>query len=184
MSTFNLPIGSICIFPGDTIPPGWLLCNGSTISTSDIPTKAFQSLAIALGVDKNISAISIPDLRNSFVVGAGGTYEPGKSGGPTNHSHKLAKQNKTFKTSSDGAHHHKYPSAWYNNNTSTGTGRTSITQTGHNWNTNTADNHSHKATVIVPEFSTQSVEIKSNTYLNRPKYIALNYIIKIKEGSF
>ena len=54
----TVPSGLIAIWSGSTgsIPSGWLLCNGAN---------------------------GTPDLRNSFVLGAGNTYAVGATGGST-----------------------------------------------------------------------------------------------------
>ena len=54
----TIPSGLIAIWSGSTgsIPSGWLLCNGSN---------------------------GTPDLRNSFILGAGNTYAVGATGGST-----------------------------------------------------------------------------------------------------
>jgi len=56
--TNTVPSGLIAIWSGSTgsIPSGWLLCNGSN---------------------------GTPDLRNSFILGAGNTYAVGATGGST-----------------------------------------------------------------------------------------------------
>jgi len=58
-----MPKGSIIIWSGAVrdIPQGWQLCNG-------------------VG--------SVPDLRNRFIVGAGGNYGPHKTGGSHQHCHE------------------------------------------------------------------------------------------------
>ena len=58
VSDYKLPVGVILLWSGAVaaIPTGFILCNGSGGS---------------------------PDLRNTFVVGAGSTYAPADSGGAT-----------------------------------------------------------------------------------------------------
>jgi hypothetical protein len=58
----GFPLGSIVIWSADigTIPSGWVICNGQTSN-----------------------GYLTPDLRDRFVVGAGGTYGPGSAGGST-----------------------------------------------------------------------------------------------------
>jgi hypothetical protein len=58
-----LPAGSIMLWSGDVtdIPPGWHLCDGS--------------------------AADIPDLRDQFVLAAGGTQAAQATGGPDPHTH-------------------------------------------------------------------------------------------------
>ena len=64
-----VPIGGIILWSGSvaSIPAGWALCNGSS---------------------------GTPDLRNRFVIGAGGSYSPGATGGATtttvNHTHSIS----------------------------------------------------------------------------------------------
>jgi microcystin-dependent protein len=50
----KIPIGTIIMWNGLTIPDGWVLCDGSS---------------------------GTPDLRSRFIVGAGGQYQLGATGG-------------------------------------------------------------------------------------------------------
>jgi microcystin-dependent protein len=66
---FTVP-GMILMWSGSlsSLPAGWLLCNGSgTISTG----------------------LTVPDLRNRFIVGAGSTYPVRASGGTSTHTHTV-----------------------------------------------------------------------------------------------
>ncbi len=84
----TLQPGMIMMWAGNEnqIPTGWQLCNGSG-STSN--------------------GISVPDLRNRFIVGSGSTYDTGDTGGETsrttssagNHSHSVT-------VNSGGSHSH------------------------------------------------------------------------------
>lgn len=56
----GLPVGAITAFTANTIPSGWLLCDGSTFDETLYP-----ALFIALG--GNV----LPDLRETVLVGAG-----------------------------------------------------------------------------------------------------------------
>lgn len=56
------PIGSIMMWPTNTPPTGWLICNGGTFSATDYPT-----LNTILGGN------TLPDLRDRFPIGASGT---------------------------------------------------------------------------------------------------------------
>lgn len=68
------PSGGIIDWSGSValIPDGWVLCDGAN---------------------------STPDLRDRFIVGAGGAYAPGASGGSLTHSH-------TATTAAAGVHAH------------------------------------------------------------------------------
>lgn len=58
----NLPVGCIVWFGGDTddLPGSWVVCDGNN---------------------------GTPDLRNSFMVVAGSTYNPDDTGGSATHTH-------------------------------------------------------------------------------------------------
>lgn len=55
----TVPVGTIVSFAGNTAPPGWLLCDGATISSSTYPALY------------GIVGANVPDLRSRFIVGAG-----------------------------------------------------------------------------------------------------------------
>jgi hypothetical protein len=76
---FMVPAGVIVLWSGSaaTIPAGWALCNGNN---------------------------GTPDLRDRFLVGAGGAYAVGNTGGATNHTHDTVIGTPT--TSTSGAHTH------------------------------------------------------------------------------
>jgi len=70
MNTFRqhaMPKGSIIIWSGsvDNTPKGWQLCNGRD---------------------------GAPDLRNRFIIGAGGQLAPNEQGGSDKHEHKMNKE--------------------------------------------------------------------------------------------
>lgn len=59
-----LPSGTILLWHGSvaTIPPGYLLCDGTN---------------------------NTPDLRDRFLLGAGGAFIPGDTGGNSTHTHNF-----------------------------------------------------------------------------------------------
>lgn len=59
-ATTQLPSGGIIMWSGTNIPDGWALCDGTQ---------------------------GTPDLRDRFIVGAGGVYARGNTGGSTTHTH-------------------------------------------------------------------------------------------------
>jgi hypothetical protein len=61
----TIPIGGIIMWSGTTsdIPAGWTLCNGTSVNS-----------------------LTVPDLRDRFIVGAGSRYSPKETGGATTHS--------------------------------------------------------------------------------------------------
>lgn len=67
VSASVVPIGSILAFGGSTAPANWHLCDGTAHGSA-----ALQAVT---------GSANAPDLRNRFVVGAGGTYAVGAVGG-------------------------------------------------------------------------------------------------------
>lgn len=52
------------MWSGATLPDGWAICNGQTITRSDTG-----------------ASMATPDLRGRFVIGSGGSYSVGATGG-------------------------------------------------------------------------------------------------------
>lgn len=71
----NVPIGGIILWSGSvaSIPTHFVLCNGAN---------------------------GTPDLRDRFVIGAGGTRSPGATGGASTHTHTVGE------SGSGGSHSH------------------------------------------------------------------------------
>ena len=171
------PSGGIIMWSGaeNTIPSGWVLCNGSN---------------------------STPDLRNRFIVGAGSgsNYSPGDTGGSNDaiivsHSHSInANTNNTGghshsgNTNNTGGHQHSFGANIFDGQQGTSfeamdnpqgngsgqkTGNTSNQGShSHNINTNNAGDHSHNVN------GNTSNEGSSGSGANRPPYYALCYIMK------
>lgn len=76
-----MPSGGIIMWSGSvaSIPSGWYLCNGSN---------------------------STPDLRGRFVIGAGGGYNPGDTGGEATHT--LTEAEMPSHTHIQNSHTHSY----------------------------------------------------------------------------
>ena len=83
----DVPIGSIVIWPINSYPRGWLICDGMAIPTGThygIPD-AYAALITAIGDNT-------PDLRSRFIIGADGppasptTYPQLSTGGEDKHA--------------------------------------------------------------------------------------------------
>ena len=81
-----MPIGSIIMWSGNAnkIPIGWALCNGQN---------------------------GTPDLRDRFIVGAGGKYTTGEIGGNDQHNHSVTVNPHVLTINEIPSHNHLY-TAW------------------------------------------------------------------------
>ena len=88
----TLPIGAILPFSSDTIPNGWLLCDGSSFSTTSYP-ELFEIIGTTYGYDDERNP-KLPDLRGRVAVGKKAATsssdtdfnELGKTGGEKTHT--------------------------------------------------------------------------------------------------
>ena len=143
----TIPSGLIAIWSGATgaIPSGWLLCDGTN---------------------------GTPDLRNSFVLGAGNSYSVGQTGGSTDaivvsHTHTAT----STSTVTDPGHHHTYNQA-----TNTAPQSGSSTQV---FTSNTSQSTSTASTgVTVATTTTNQTTGTSGSGANMPPFYALAFVMK------
>lgn len=150
-----VPPGTIMMWSGDPahVPPGWVVCDGNN---------------------------GTPDLRDRFVLGAGGKAQPNDMGDGDSHSHGVPTLNGTFsfKTGKAGAHSHGMPTNWYARDLAAGSG--SDTWSGIDsdgpYNSSTlsqqVDDHSHEVIVTFGDVATDP----AGPVL--PPWYALLYIMK------
>ena len=141
------PIGSVIMWGGSTanIPAGYLLCDGSTYSkptsqggSNNDYVELFDAIGTIHGENSAQTRFRVPDLRDKFVPGAGGTYAPAATGGEdsveltedqlASHTHEI----------SEGDTTHSHP----DNTQSTETESISHSHTG---NAALNGNHSHES---------------------------------------
>lgn len=157
----EVPSGTIFGFAGSTLPSGWLWCDGSLISRSTY-SNLFSAIGETYDPGDHVTTFGIPNLKTRFPIGANaatatyGTvnlnFNLGKTGGEEGHSTTVSE---LF------PHTHAYSDSKAN----VGSGLYG----GSYWNpadvsrvTNNANGGATGAT-------------RNNT----PKYLAVNYIIKI-----
>lgn len=165
----GVPSGAILMWSGSisSIPAGWALCDGTN---------------------------GTPDLRDRFIVGAGGGYAVGATGGEAthtltvnelpSHSHPAStgsagSHNHGGATSTNGDHSHSYSSPAYSPSLGPvgGSGYVNVATA----NTGTAGAHSH--TISTDGAHTHTVTVGNTgggaAHENRPPYYALAYIMKL-----
>ncbi|MBX2831277.1 MAG: tail fiber protein [Rhodospirillales bacterium] len=64
----QVPIASIHAFATQTVPDGYLICDGSAISRTEY-TELFGALGTVWGAGDGTSTFNIPDLRGEFMRG-------------------------------------------------------------------------------------------------------------------
>ena len=148
LTGFLVPVGTVVAYAGKDVPVGWLVCDGKTNLTSNTMYNDLQ---------KVLGATAVPDLRSSFIVGAGqganlSNYAIGQTGGEEKHQLSIAEM---------PAHSHRYHKASYNYGHRDG---------GEDWS-----RYGHQDQ---QDNGTTSNTGGGQAHENRPPYYALTYIIK------
>jgi microcystin-dependent protein len=146
------PIGAIVAWYTDSIPTGWLRCDGTVFDSGDYP-----DLATVLGV------AVLPDFTDRFLFGSGVNDDVGDTGGENQHILTLAEI---------PAHSHVVPAHSHTFGTSSGQGsRTDRVQRGDLTSLNTQTTDTEAAT------NTDSIG-GGTAHNNMPEYRAVHWIIK------
>jgi microcystin-dependent protein len=189
----GVPTGAIVMWGGTltSVPTGWQLCDGSTSVTGPLRVQ-LAAQGYPFGQDGSGRA-RVPDLRERFIVGAGGStsvpgsaYTVADTGGSNtvtlipsevplrSHTHGVG----TLENTAAGAHSH---AIGYDSQTRSG-GQTgtdvvrSYPGVDGVFYTNTESAHTHP---ITGNTSTPSVpEVPGSPHENRPPFFALCFIIK------
>ncbi len=82
------PTGGMIMFGGGAAPTGWVLCDGTSYLRAGAMAALFAVIGTAYGsVDG--THFNVPDLRERFPLGKGGTHALGATGGAATHSHSV-----------------------------------------------------------------------------------------------
>ena len=68
----GMPMGAITAYATNTVPAGWLLCNGQAVSRTTY-ADLFTTIGTIYGVGDGTTTFNVPDLRNEFIRGLGGS---------------------------------------------------------------------------------------------------------------
>lgn len=79
-----MEIGSIIPYTGNTVPDGFLVCDGSAISRSDY-SSLFDVIGTTYGVGDGFTTFNLPNLSGKVAVGASQSYSLGSTGGESSH---------------------------------------------------------------------------------------------------
>ena len=176
------PAGSIMMWPSNTIPTGWALCDGSSYSRSEYAA-LFAVLGTTYGSNDN-STFKLPDMRGLFVAGKGANnYNSLNQKGGAN-TVILTKEQMPEHTHGRGTLDSE------GSFRAVDQGQTNVSgafNNGGSWNTGIKGGGGADTWGRVKNYKWSSGikgELEktggSQSHENRPPYIVLNYIIKLK----
>jgi microcystin-dependent protein len=177
-----IPPGTVLPYAGTTAPPGFLLCNGASVSSLEYPALA-AVVGVQFGIGVELNTFKLPDLRSRIPVGAG--QGPGltdralaATGGEESHALTLAEMaaHGHPAASTQAAHKHRVQSTNGTNPTllSAGTGFAS-------WNngaTGFTDGNNLVETAQPAITTTVDVVGSGAAHGTMPPFLVLNWIIK------
>ena len=165
----TVPVGTIVMWSGATVPTGWALCNGQSVSGQQTP-----------------------DLRGRFVLGSGSgtsltSRTLGQTGGEENHtltasempSHSHSVDPPSTATTSNGDHTHGYKSGW-NSTAGIRSGDFGAGEIGYIAMDNTttgSGNHSHAVDIAAFNSATSGGGVAHN---NMSPYYVLAFIMRVQ----
>ena len=65
----GIPIGVVQAYAGNTVPDGWLLCDGSAVSRTDY-AELYAVIGDTYGAGDGVDTFNLPDLVDKFVEGS------------------------------------------------------------------------------------------------------------------
>lgn len=181
-------IGTVIMYPDDSVPDGYLKCNGALLNESTYP-ELFSVIGRTYGGSAGNGTFRLPDLRGEFVRGwddgrgvdSGRTLGSFQSESFKSHSHSASSSTSGIHShlgsaNSSGSHSHSFPRGTddgVNQGVQTGTavgGSITSSSNGghsHSLSINSSGSHSHTITVDA-----------SGGSETRPRNVALMFCIK------
>ena len=158
LGTFLVPTGSLIMWPSNTIPSDWKLCNGDAISRITYAT-LFSLLGTTFGAGDGSTTFNLPNYKNRMPYGAD-TVVVGATGGSANaivvsHTH----------TVTDPGHSHGISD------------NLSLLATAGTQAPYAATNNALQSTTKTTGISIDTAGT-SGTNANLPPYLGINFIIK------
>jgi len=159
LGTYLVPTGSLIMWPSNTIPTDWKLCNGAAISRITYAT-LFSLLGTTFGAGDGSTTFNLPDYRNKMPYGADAVVV-GATGGSADsivvsHTHTA--------TVTDPGHFHSVTGYSVGGGPGTATG--------------TAFGTTNTGSAVTGITVANSTTGTSGTNANLPPYLGINFIIK------
>jgi microcystin-dependent protein len=168
LGTFLVPTGTILMWPSNTIPGDWKLCDGSAILRSTYAT-LYGIIGVTFGSGNGTTTFNLPNYKNRMPYGADIAPLGGTGGSAdaivVSHTHTATS------TVTDPGHFHNYGTAPPANPQGGGGFPFGITGGGTTYQTDT------KTTGITVATSNTLTGV-SGTNANLPPYLGINFIIK------
>jgi microcystin-dependent protein len=95
LGTFLVPTGSLIMWPSNTIPSDWKLCDGAAISRVTYAT-LFSLLGTAFGAGDGSTTFNLPNYKNRFPYGADAVVVGATGGSTTISTSNLPSHTHTF----------------------------------------------------------------------------------------
>jgi len=111
-SETNLPIGTILIYSLTSLPDGYLLCDGTSYSSSGTYNSLYNVIGTTYGSGSSSNSFNVPDFTSKFPIGTSGNL--GQTGGSTSVSitkDNLPSHNHTINISFTHSHNIDYNKA-------------------------------------------------------------------------
>lgn len=133
MSGDFVPAGTVFPFAGQTIPNGFVLCQGQELSRATYK-RLFDAIGTTYGSGDGSTTFNVPNLSAAFPLGANSTYKVGQKGGEekhtltTNempsHTHTQNAHSHSASSTSAGAHTHSASTSSNGSHSHSGSGTT------------------------------------------------------------
>ena len=170
--------GMIQMWAGQYAPPGWRICDGSTLGREAF-SKLFSVIGTTYGEGDGSTTFNLPDFRDRFPVGAGTTYSRNSKGGANTvtlntsqiPAHTHGKSGAITNGITGGSHTHSMKSIW-SDGSGSNSAYTMSTNRKQTTRTTAAETHTHN----LPAHEHTSVG-GGQAHENRPPYIGINFII-------
>lgn len=159
------PTGSLLMWPTDTAPTGFLLCNGQAVSRDDY-ADLFAVIQTTFGAGDESTTFNLPDYRDRMPIGAGTTYSVNSTGGSADAI--VVEHNHTATSSvTDPGHRHSLHQAGSGYNPG-----------GYSNASPATDDNTGFATTGITVATTVDSTGSSGTNANLPPYLGIYFIIK------
>jgi microcystin-dependent protein len=178
----GFPPGTVVAFAASQPPPGWLLCDGSTVSRAQYP-QLFSTIGTTYGAGDGSSTFQLPDLRGRFVRGFdGGTgRDPGARDGNQAQDWATGFPRAGFGTATvSQSHSHNYMDWYYAEATTDARCTYQTAANSYGSHDSDSDNYRRCEEQRSTYFTTQSHAhaVTGGDAETRPANVGMNYIIR------